>query len=97
MCEVSESKFGVLNGADIKVRVVQAHFLTVFESFRIDNLKKAYTLKSDTIKAVILNYGGVIQSLETPDKNGVWDDITTGFETIDEYPQKSQFFGCLGK
>ena len=59
--------------------------------------KKAYTLKSDTIKAVILNYGGVIQSLETPDKNGVWDDITTGFETIDEYPQKSQFFGCLGK
>merc|ERR1712137_620937 len=73
MCEVSESKFGVLNGADIK----------------------AYTLKSDTIKAVILNYGGVIQSLETPDKNGVWDDITSGFETIDEYPQKSQFFGCL--
>lgn len=67
------------------------------ESFRIDNLKKAYTLKSDTIKAVILNYGCVIQSLETPDKNGVWDDITTGFETIDEYPQKSQFFGCLGK
>jgi len=72
-CEVKESKFGVLNGADIK----------------------AFTLKSDTIKSVILNYGGVIQSLETPDKNGVWDDITTGFETIDEYPQKSQFFGCL--
>ena len=58
---------------------------------------KAFTLKSDAIKAVILNYGGVIQSLETPDKNGVWDDITTGFETIDEYPQKSQFFGCLGR
>ena len=75
MCEVSESKFGILNGAEVK----------------------AFTLKSDTIKAVILNYGGVIQSLETPDKNGVWDDITTGFETIDEYPQKSQFFGCLGR
>ena len=72
-------------------------FLKCFEIFRIDNLKKAFTLKSDTIKTVILNYGGVIQSLETPDKNGVWDDITTGFETIEEYPQKSQFFGCLGK
>ena len=72
-------------------------FLTGFEILRIDNLKKAFTLKSDTIKAVILNYGGVIQSLETPDKNGVWDDITTGFETIEEYPEKSQFFGCLGK
>ena len=75
MCEVSESKFGILNGAEIK----------------------AFTLKSDTIKAVILNYGGVIQSLETPDKNGAWDDITTGFENIEEYPQKSQFFGCLGR
>lgn len=72
-------------------------FLKCFEIFRIDNLKKAFTLKSDTIKTVILNYGGVIQSLETPDKNGVWDDITTGFETIEEYPDKSQFFGCLGK
>ena len=72
-------------------------FLKCFEIFPIDNLKKAFTLKSDTIKAVILNYGGVIQSLETPDKNGVWDDITTGFETIEEYPEKSQFFGCLGK
>ena len=72
-------------------------FLTGFEIFPIDNLKKAFTLKSDTVKAVILNYGGVIQSLETPDKNGVWDDITTGFETIEEYPEKSQFFGCLGK
>ena len=98
MCEVSESKFGVLNGADIKVRVFQAYFHDkVWKVYVLIISKKAYTLKSDTIKAVILNYGGVIQSLETPDKNGVWDDITTGFETIEEYPEKSQFFGCLGK
>ena len=44
---------------------------------------------------VILTYGGIIQSLRTKDKNGEFDDITTGFVTLEEYPQKSQFFGTL--
>ena len=38
---------------------------------------------------------GIIQSLQSKDTNGKWDDITTGFDTIDEYLEKSQFFGCL--
>ena len=38
---------------------------------------------------------GIIQSLQSKDVNGKWDDITTGFDTIDEYLEKSQFFGCL--
>jgi len=44
---------------------------------------------------VILTYGGIIQSLRTKDKNGDFDDITTGFDTIEEYPKKSAFFGTL--
>lgn len=56
---------------------------------------EAYTISSDLIRVTILNYGGIIQSLEVPDKNGEWDDITTGFDTFEEYPQKSKFFGCL--
>ena len=29
------------------------------------------------------------------DRNGDFDDITTGFSSISEYPEKSQFFGSL--
>ena len=55
----------------------------------------AVTLKSATVEVVILSFGGIIQSLKTVDKDGNWDDIVTGFDTIKEYPEKSQFFGCL--
>jgi len=55
----------------------------------------AYELKSKNVRATILNYGGIIQSLQCPDKNGIWDDITTGFDTMEEYKEKSRFFGCL--
>ena len=47
------------------------------------------------VEVVILSYGGIIQSLRTKDKDGNVDDITTGFDTIEEYPEKSQFFGTL--
>lgn len=88
MCEVSESNFGAFNGQNVT----------------------AFTLTSDSVKATILSYGsvhscfnlslsqpfsGIIQSLQSKDSNGKWDDITTGFETLDEYHEKSQYFGCL--
>ncbi|CAG5103028.1 Oidioi.mRNA.OKI2018_I69.chr1.g579.t1.cds [Oikopleura dioica] len=56
---------------------------------------RAFEIESEDVKLVILNYGGIIQSLRTKDKNGDWDDIVTGFDTIEEYPEKSNFFGCL--
>jgi len=60
-----------------------------------DQQIQSFTLKSSDVEVVILNYGGIIQALRTKDRNGDFDDITTGFTTISEYPEKSQFFGSL--
>jgi len=54
-----------------------------------------YELKSDSVRVSLLNYGCIIQKLETKDKEGNWADIVTGFETIEEYHEKSRFFGCI--
>lgn len=48
------------------------------------------------LRVDITNYGGRIVSLVVPDKNGVFDDIVTGFLTIDEYfDSKEVYFGAL--
>lgn len=54
-----------------------------------------YTLENPDVKINILNYGCIIQKLETKDADGEFDDIVTGFDSIEEYHEKSRFFGCI--
>ncbi len=56
----------------------------------------AYTLKNKNgVTVTILNYGGIIQSIETPDKEGKMGDIVLGFNTIDKYQKLSPYFGAI--
>ena len=56
-----------------------------------------YTLKnSHGMVAQITNFGGKVVALWTPDKNGDFDDVVLGFNTIDEYLETSEkYFGSL--
>jgi aldose 1-epimerase len=44
-----------------------------------------YTLEDGKITVRILNYGGIVQSLEAPDRSGNPTDIVLGFDTLDGY------------
>ena len=60
-----------------------------------------YTLRNDhgiTIK--ITNYGGIITSVKTPDKDGKRENIVLGFKSLedyldDAYIESGPFLGCL--
>jgi aldose 1-epimerase len=58
-----------------------------------------YTLKSDAIEARIISYGGILQSLKVPDKNGKSADVVLGFDSLDGYtggPKPNPaFFGAI--
>ena len=54
------------------------------------------TLRNQTgIELRVVNYGGTILSLNTPDRTGASDDIVLGFDAIEPYFDKSPYFGCL--
>ncbi len=42
-----------------------------------------------------MNYGGIIQSLEVPDRHGTSEDIVLGFENLGKYRRKSPYFGAI--
>lgn len=42
-----------------------------------------------------ITYGGIITSLEVPDRNGVMGDIVLGFDTLDGYLKGHPFFGAI--
>jgi aldose 1-epimerase len=55
-----------------------------------------YTLRnSKGMEAKIMTYGGIVQSLKVPDKNGKFGDVVLGYDTIDGYLTNSPFFGAL--
>lgn len=55
-----------------------------------------YTLENDNNCSVsILNYGGIVNNIMVPDKNGNIENVVLGFDNITDYEEKSPFFGCL--
>lgn len=55
-----------------------------------------YTLRNTNgVEARILNYGGIIQSLKVPDRNGNFGDVVLGYDDLDEYVTNSPYFGAM--
>ncbi len=60
-----------------------------------------FTLQNDNnITVKITNYGAIITSIETPDKNGIVENIVCGFEKLDtyvsdEYLGSYPYFGAI--
>jgi len=74
------------------VLVDETKFIAEYDGKRV----ALYTLKnSNGLTAQITNFGAKVVSLYTPDKNGDFADIVTGFSSIDEYFKTSEvYFGA---
>lgn len=54
-----------------------------------------YTLvNASGIRASILTYGGVLQSLRTPDRSGALTDVVLGYDTVKEYETSGGYLGA---
>jgi len=55
-----------------------------------------YTLtNANGMEVTIMTYGGIIQSIQVPDRDGTMANVALGFATLDEYVEGSPYFGCI--
>jgi len=55
-----------------------------------------YTLRNaNGMEACILTYGGIIQSLRVPDRDGHFGDVVLGYNDLNDYRTNSPYFGAL--
>ena len=47
------------------------------------------------LKAVLIDYGATLVSLETPDREGNFANITLGCPNLQSYEENSPYFGCV--
>ncbi len=71
-----------------------SNFKTTIDGKQID----LYTLTNESgMTMQVTNFGGHVVSLWTPDKNGQFDDVVLGHNTLDEYVnhEGERFIGCV--
>lgn len=55
-----------------------------------------FTLTNENdIEIKIINYGGIITSLKTPDRDGNLDNVVLGFDNLEDYQNDNPYFGAL--
>ncbi len=55
-----------------------------------------YTLaNANGMEITVLTYGGIIQSITVPDRDGTPGNIALGFDNIDDYVAMSPYFGAI--
>jgi aldose 1-epimerase len=59
-------------------------------------LVERYMLRgADGVDVGILTYGGIIQSVLAPGRDGTKADVVLGFDTLDGYLTRHPYFGCI--
>ncbi|MCC9152420.1 galactose mutarotase [Streptomyces parvulus] len=54
-----------------------------------------WSLVNGGTRMKVLSYGGVVQSLEIPDRRGRYANVSAGFSALDHYVASSPYFGAL--
>jgi aldose 1-epimerase len=78
---ISVESFGVVDNPDSP-----SHGLPV----------ELYTLANgEGMEVTIMTYGGIIQSIEVPDRRGRNANVTLGFDNLEQYVNENPYFGCI--
>ena len=55
-----------------------------------------YTLSNaNGMRVGILDYGGTVKEIYAPDRNGKFSNVSLGFSSLEDYLEKSPYFGCI--
>jgi aldose 1-epimerase len=74
------------------VTITKEPFGTTTDNIPVDK----YILKNEKgMEISIITYGGIITSWTAPDKNGNYQDIALGYDSLGQYEKSSPFFGAL--
>jgi aldose 1-epimerase len=77
---------------DSTLKLKKTLFGTLPDGANVDK----YTLtNSRGLELTILTYGGIIQSILLPDKNGHAADIALGFDNLEDYVNRNPYFGAI--
>ncbi|MFI8202369.1 aldose epimerase family protein [Streptomyces sp. NPDC085937] len=74
-----------------RTKPVREPFGRLADGTRVDR----WTLENGGTRLKVLSYGGIVQSLEIPDRRGRRANVSLGFAALEDYVASSPYFGAL--
>lgn len=68
---------------------------TLFGTLADGTRVHSWSLENGGTRMAVLSYGGIVRSLEIPDRRGRYANVSLGFRTLEEYVASSPYFGAL--
>jgi aldose 1-epimerase len=91
-CQKQSDKANETTGVKMEMSVQKSSFGKTPEGKEVD----LYTLtNANGLKASVMTYGGILVSLEVPDRNGKLEDIVLGYDSLGAYVEKNPYFGAI--
>ena len=59
-----------------------------------DGARRITLRNGQGMEVELMELGATVTRVVVPDRDGRPTDVVLGFDTIEEYPEKSQYFGC---
>ena len=68
----------------------------IYAQFNNGKIIYSFTLKNKRgVEVKILNFGGIITSIKTPDKRGRIENITLGYDSLQHYIDDNSYLGAI--
>lgn len=91
-CNMSKQNSSEQKEQTMKSELKKANFETTIDGKQVS----LYSIKNENgVEIDITNYGGRVVALMVPDKNGKFEDISLGYDSIQGYLAQEDFFGTL--
>jgi aldose 1-epimerase len=91
-CQKQSDKTNQTTGVKMEMNVQKSSFGKTPEGEEVD----LYTLtNANGLKASVITYGGILVSLEVPDRKGKLEDIVLGYDSLGAYVEKNPYFGAI--
>ncbi len=82
--------------AQVETRPRRQVTVSEFGKMEDGRVVRQYTLtNANNVEMKVINYGGIIVSLKTPDANGQLADIVLGYDSLEGYIRNNPYFGAL--
>lgn len=80
------------NKKEVKMNIIKEPYGKTVDGEPVD----IYTLTNNNGMTVrITNYGGIVQMLTAPDKNGKYKDVVLGYDSLKSYIEATPYFGAI--
>ena len=74
------------------MKLIKEHFGVTPDGVTVD----LFTLTNNQgMEVKITSYGGIITTVNVPDRNGTFGDVVLGHDNLEEYLHRSRYFGAL--